>query len=140
LTKLNYRVENKKGKELVVHVDRMKQSFKQVIWKAKERERHYTKQPKRQPQQEKDEQAVLAPRPRSIPVPQDSRQQTSRTPNRSPPHFMDTPSTAPHSSDVWETKVEANYVPSSTPRMKRELETTMTHRQPKRLAEPADEC
>jgi hypothetical protein len=102
LSKLNYRVENQQGKEFVVHINRMKQAFKQRIWKSKERERCYRKRRTRQPEQE-DEQVVLAPRPVSIPVPQEAnRQQVPRTPNRSLQYNLDTPSTAPQSSDARE--------------------------------------
>jgi hypothetical protein len=71
LSKLNYRVENQQDKESVVHINHMKRGFKRGIWKAKERERCYRKRQTRQPEQEEDEQVVLAPRPVSIPVPQE---------------------------------------------------------------------
>jgi hypothetical protein len=129
LSKLNYRVENQQGKEFVVHLNRMKRAFKQGIWKAKSRERCYRKQRTRQQELEEDEPAVLAPGPMSIPVPQDGNQQpTPRTPNRSPPHMMDTPATEPHSSNVHGSqRTDPNYVPPTTPRSRRELGTTRSH-------------
>jgi len=129
LSKLNYRVENQQGKEFVVHLNRMKRAFKQGIWKAKSRERCYRKQRTRRQELEVEKPAVLAPGPMSIPVPQDgNRQPTPRTPNRSPPHMMDTTATKPHSSNVHGSqRTDRNYVPPITPRSRREPETTRLH-------------
>jgi hypothetical protein len=129
LSKLNYRVENQQGTEFVVHINRMQRAFKQGIWKAKSRERCYRKQRTRRQELEEDEPAVLAPGPMSIPVPQDgNRQPTPRTPNRNPPHMMDTPATEPHSSNAHGSqRTDPNYVPPDTPRSRRELGTTRSH-------------
>jgi hypothetical protein len=44
MSKLNYRVVNQRGKEFVVHLNRMKKAFKQGIWKGKKWERYGRKQ------------------------------------------------------------------------------------------------
>jgi hypothetical protein len=55
LSKLNYRVVNQQGKELVVHLNRMNRAFKQGIWKEKNWERYNRNQRGRQPGREEDE-------------------------------------------------------------------------------------
>ena len=109
-----------------MHVNRLKQAHKQGIWKAKGQERCYRKQRIRQQEPEEDKPALLAPGPMSIPAHQDDNwQPTPGNPNRSPPHQMDTPTSAPHSLDApGSQRIDPNYVPPDTPRSRRELGTT----------------
>ena len=99
LSKWNYRIRNLQGKEFVVHVNRLKRAYKEGIWKATGKERCYRKQRTRRARGEQA--SFTCPGPISIPAPQvDNRQLTPGTPNRSPPHLMDTPATEPHSLDA----------------------------------------
>jgi hypothetical protein len=124
LSKLNYRVVNQQGKVFVVHLNRMKKKFKQGIWKGKKWERYDRKQRGRQPEQE-EEQVEIAYRPVTIPVSTgENRQQAPGTPDRSPPRDMDTPSTAPRSSESREMRIDPTFVPENTPVTRRELGTT----------------
>jgi hypothetical protein len=112
-----------------VHVNRLKRAYNPGIWKAKEKKRCYRKQRPRREEPEEDEPAILAPGPITIYEPQvDNRQQAPGTPRRSPTNSLDTPATEPHTSDAPETQMaDPNYIPSDTPRSRRELETTRTH-------------
>jgi hypothetical protein len=127
LSKLNYRVEDQQGKEFVVHINCIKRAFKQEIWKTKVRERCY-RNSGQEPEQEEDEQVVLVPRPVSIPVPQKgNRRKVPRTPDRSSQYNLDTPSTAPRSSNAREARNDPNYVLPNRPLTGRELGSTRTH-------------
>jgi len=134
-SKLNYRIVNLQGKEFVVHINTLKRAYKQGIWKAKGKERCYTKQRTRQQEPEEDEPAALAPSPISIPAPQvDNWQPAPGTPNRSSPHAMDTLATEPHSLDAPRSqRIDPNYIPPDTPCSRDELGTTRPHPQITRL-------
>ena len=126
MSKWNYRIRNVRGKESVVHVNKLKRSYKQGIWKERGQEECYRKQRIRRQEPGEDESAILAPRPISIPAPQDDRRQPSPgTPNRNLPRQMDTPASAPQSLDApGSQRLDPKYVPPDTPRSRRELGTT----------------
>ena len=126
MSKRNYRIRNVRGKVSVVHVNRLKQAYKQGIWKERGQERCYSKQRIRRQEPVADESAILAPGTISIPAPQDDRRQPSPgTPNRSLPRQIDTPASAPQFLDApGSQRLDPNYVPPDTPRSRRELGTT----------------
>jgi len=71
LSRWNYRKRNVRGKESVVHVNRLKQTYKQGIWKERGQEKCYRKQRIRRQEPGEDKPAILAPGPISIPAPRD---------------------------------------------------------------------
>ena len=117
---------NLRGKESVLHVNRLKRAYKQGIWKERGQEKYYMKQRIRRQEPEADESAILATGPISIPAPLDDRRQRSPgTPNRNLPRQIDTPTSAPESLDApGSQRLDPNYVPPDTPRSRRELGTT----------------
>jgi hypothetical protein len=128
LSKLNYRVVNQQGKEFVVHLNSIKRSLKQGIWKEKERERCSRKQRERQQERVEEEQVEIAHRPVAIPVPMEgNRQQVPGNPNTCLQRNLDTPSTAPQFSESREMRRDPNFAPSDTPEKRRELGTTRPH-------------
>ena len=129
LSKLNYRVRNMRGKESVVHINRLKRAYKQGIQEAKGTERCYRRQRPRRQEREEDEPVVSAPGPIPISAPQaENRQPGLRSPNRISPRAMDTPETEPHRLDTpGSQRADPNYVPPDTPRSRRELGATRAH-------------
>ena len=108
-----------------MHFNRLKQAYKRDL-EGKGPGKVLRKQRIRRQEPEADEPALLAPGPMSISAPQDDhRQPTPGTPNRSLPHQMDTPASAPHSLYApGSQRIDTNYVPPDTPRSRRELGTT----------------
>ena len=114
LSKCNYRIRNLRGKESVVHVNRLRQAYKQGIWKKRRQEKCYRKQRIRRQEPVEDESDLIAPGPISIPAHQDDREQpTTGTPKRNLPQQMDTPASKPQSLDASASqRMDPKYVTS----------------------------
>ena len=69
LSKLNYRIKRTQGRESVVHVNRMKRSYKQGTLRVKGKGRSYRKHQTRGQEPEEEDPAILAPGPIQIPTP-----------------------------------------------------------------------
>jgi hypothetical protein len=111
-----------RGKESVVHVNRLTKAHKPGIWRPKERERCYRKQRRRRQEPEEDEPAVLAPGPISIPGSQvENWRPSPGSTNRNFARVLDTPATEPHGLDTPGSQRDPNYVPPDTPCSRREL-------------------
>jgi hypothetical protein len=136
LSSLNYRIVDKKGKESVVHVNRLKKSHDQRLWDPFNQSRPKEKQTRPRKIEGQDEDEVIQSRPmlseearepQRLHEPQgtdETRQSISPRPEQ--PQRTETPAIrrAPLPENLDSTRRDPNYEPSSSPRSRRELEAT----------------
>jgi len=121
ISHLNYTLVNERGREVTVHVNRIKPCYKVPDWPA-EANPPKKVQPKRRREPEEEEPEVLSPGP----IPSHAPLVENRQPVRgSPPRdnrFLDTPipGTPPREAPSNH-RVDPTYAPSDTPRSRREL-------------------
>jgi hypothetical protein len=136
LSSLNYQIVDKKGKETVVHVNRLKKSHDQRLWEPLNQTLPKEKQIRPRKIEGQDEDQVIQSRPmlseearepQRLHEPQgidETRQSIS--PRHEQPQRTETPAIrrAPLLENLDSTRRDPNYEPSGSPRSRRELEAT----------------
>ena len=112
---LNYTLVNERGKEMTVHVNRMKTAHKPPIWRVKENTPRKVRPQRRQRQEEEED--VLSPDPVPSRAPLVEYQQPVHpSPGRGDRRPLDTPISGP---SQWEARRDhrrdPTYAPSDTP-------------------------
>ena len=124
-SRLNYALRNQSGKEVIVHVNRMKRALQPQLWNEKLREPR-KKYPRRQGQVEEDEPMIPSPGP----IPQraplvENYPLIPRSPDEGNARNSDTPTQelSPRETPCNHRR-DPTYYPTNTPRSRRELEQT----------------
>jgi hypothetical protein len=117
-SQLTYAVVNQQGKKFVIHVNRMKRAYDPSIWKEGEKDAGTFRTKRRKTEEEEEEIALLpASNPFRAPHVVNPHPGQNISNRRSPP-YLDTP------TPVMSPRADPNYVPSDTPRSRRQLEAT----------------
>jgi hypothetical protein len=122
-SRLNYDLENEQGREVIVHVNRMKAAHNPATWRriVTTTEKVRPQRPQRRERQEEDE--VEIPSPGSIPVNVtefENRQAIQRSPVREARNNVDTPTPGPsHREAPSNRRRDPTYAPADTPRSRR---------------------
>ena len=123
-SRLNYVITDQRGKQLVVHVNRLKRAYDPVEWQVRKREKTGNVRPKRRlPNvEEYSEVPSIGPIPVREPQVENLPRRQSPIMNR---QTLDTPTP---SSSATETpsnyRMDPTYVPSDTPRSRRQMGVT----------------
>jgi transposase InsO family protein len=139
LSELNYKIVDMKGKELVVHVNRLKKAFNQDIWRPKTGTDKGRKMRTRAEEEEDEE--IIQSRPMvdnevtepqvandmveaEVSEPQVEPDLGQQTPQRPEPLTTPVPARTQPRESVDSTRQDPSYVPPDSPRTRRELQTT----------------
>jgi ribosomal protein L21E len=125
-SRLNYVLVNQRGKQLVVHVNRLKRAYDPVNWQETRKEKPEQRvRPKRQQQGGEEDQEMPSAGPIQIRAPQvENSPQVRRIPVRNR-QILVTPTLSPSPREPPSNRRPVpTYAPSDTPRSRRELGTT----------------
>ena len=122
---LNYTLVNERGKEMTVHVNRMKAAHKPPIGRGREDTLRKVRPQRRQGHGEDESEAPLPGHIPSCAPLIEYQQPVHQSPDRDDRRFLDTPTPRP---SQWEARsdyrIDPTYVPSDTPRSRKELGPT----------------
>ena len=122
--KLDFRIIDTKGKETVVHVNRLKVARSPAIWQPETAETRPIRKARRQRKARVDESHVTIPSRRIlVPLPRtESPERTPACPVRIRPDIPDSPDVG--EKTPLQHRTDRNYSPPSSPRSRNELRTT----------------
>jgi hypothetical protein len=125
-SKLHYAVVNKKGKELLVHVNRLQKAKDAKGWSNKWKEAKLYPPKRRDMEQKSEEEEITSPGPISSGMPQvDNQQPECQIQVRDQSQILDTPSPgSPPREPQTDYRKDPNFEPAETPRSRPEMETS----------------
>jgi len=124
ISDLNYEIVDPNNKKQIVHVNRLKQAYNPDSWKPKVKKKAKRKSRNKLPahtEEEEEEQIKIGPFPLVLPTPQENATDRLPPPDQNP----HTPATTPQTltPPVSENR-DPTYLPSDTPRSRREMQPT----------------
>jgi hypothetical protein len=124
ISELNYEIVDQMDKKQIVHMNRLKRSYDQSLWKSKSRQKPRKKAPKQSDEHlDSSEKAEIQIGPFPLATPSVPSNNTEHTSPRN--QVLDTPGSDAQALDTPSSEqADPSYRPPETPRSRRELQTT----------------